>query len=67
MIKRRRRFKQSQSLQERLQAFARDARAEASSLQPGAERDALLKRARQADAASHMDAWISSAGLQAPT
>ncbi|MHC2336807.1 hypothetical protein [Bradyrhizobium sp. USDA 4454] len=62
----RRRFTQTESLQQRLAAFAEAARAEAAKLAPGAERDALLKKARQADTASHLDDWAASKGLQAP-
>lgn len=66
MIKRRRRFKQTQSLQARLQAFARDARAKASAMPSCARRDDLLKRAGQAETAAHIDEWISSPELQEP-
>jgi hypothetical protein len=66
MIKRRRRFKQSKSLQDRLQAFANDSRAQAAELPPGAEKYELLRKARQADTASHLDEWINSPGLQPP-
>ncbi|MCP3405653.1 hypothetical protein NLM25_08800 [Bradyrhizobium sp. CCGB01] len=67
MANRRRRFKQTQSLHERLQAFAQEARAQASGLPPGTERDQLLKKAREADTASHIDEWVNSCGLQPPT
>ena len=66
-MKTRRRFKQTESLQDRLAAFARDARDQAAVLPNGAERDHLLRRARQADTASHIDDWANSSGLQAPT
>ena len=62
----RRRFKQTESLQDRLATFARNARDEASALPSGAERDDLLKRARRADTAAHIDQWANSPGLQAP-
>jgi hypothetical protein len=65
-MKTRRRFKQTESLQERLQAFAIDVRAQAAELPHGPERDDLLKRARQADTASHINEWAYSTGLQAP-
>lgn len=64
--KRRRRFKQVTSLKDRLEAFAKDARSKASLLQHGAEKDDLLKRARRADTASHLDDWVNSPGLQSP-
>ena len=62
----RRRFKQYLSLHDRLRLFSRTLKAEADKLRPGAERDALLKRARIADTAAHIDAWAHSAGLQPP-
>jgi hypothetical protein len=63
----RRRFKQTVSLHDRLSAFASRARDKAAALPTGPERDDLLKRARQAETASHIDEWANSAGLQAPT
>ena len=66
MLKRRR-FKQTESLQHRLATFAKDARDKAASLPDGPEREDLLKRARQADTALHIDAWANSPGLQPPT
>ena len=65
-MQRRRRFKQTSSLKDRLATFAEELKARASRLRPGPERDALLKRARQADTASHIDEWASSPGLQPP-
>jgi hypothetical protein len=50
----RRRFKQTVPLADRLQTFAQDLRREALSLPFGVERDALLKRAHQADTATHL-------------
>jgi hypothetical protein len=41
-------------------------RGEAETKPPGRERDALLRQARQADTAAHINEWISSAGLQPP-
>jgi hypothetical protein len=62
----RRRFKQTISLKERLASFAKEVREKASELRPGPEQDALLKKARQADTASHLDEWANSPGLQPP-
>jgi hypothetical protein len=62
----RRRFKQTTSLKDRLASFAEEIKKRASELRPGPERDALLKRARQADTASHIDEWANSPGLQPP-
>ena len=36
-------------------------------LKPGPQMDALQKKIRQLDTASHMSEWLSSPGLQAPT
>jgi hypothetical protein len=65
-MQQRRRLKQSESLQERLVAFAENTRAMASRLAPGREQDDLHRKARQADTASHLDDWINSPGLQRP-
>ena len=62
----RRRFKQQTSLQDRLASFAKLTREEASLLRPGAERDELLRKARRADTAAHLDEWVNSPGLQPP-
>lgn len=66
MLKRRR-FKQTLSLKERLSSFANDLRKRADKLPPGPARDDLLDKVRQADTASHIDEWANSAGLQPPT
>jgi hypothetical protein len=62
----RRRLKQTASLNDRLTTFASEVRAKASLLEPGPEQEALLKRARQADTAAHIDKWANSPGLQPP-
>jgi hypothetical protein len=62
----RRRFQQDKALGERLIEEARRARAEAGELPPGAEREGLLKKARQADTAAHINDWINSPGLRSP-
>lgn len=67
MSQHRRRFKQTQSLEERLAEEARRLFAEARRLPPGPERNDALRRARQAQTASHMSEWLRSPGLQAPT
>jgi hypothetical protein len=65
-MQRRRRFKQLLSLGDRLKLFSDHLKAEAAKLRPGPEQDALLKRARVADTASHIDEWANSPGLQPP-
>ena len=62
----RRRFKQETSLEERLAKQAQESRERAGRLPPGTERDVLLRRARQADAAARINEWINSPGLQPP-
>lgn len=66
MVVRRRRFKQTTSLQDRLASFAQEARKKALELPPGHEKQNLLKRARQADTAARLDSWIASPGLRPP-
>jgi hypothetical protein len=41
--------------------------AQIAQLKPGPQRDAVLKKIRQLETASHMSEWLSSTGLQAPT
>lgn len=65
MLKRRR-FKQTTSLKERLLEYAGKVREEAKLLPSGPVRDAASKKARQAEAAAHMDEWLNSPGLQPP-
>jgi len=57
--------KPTTSLEERLAAFAKEARDRAIQLPPGPERDALLKKAEQAETVRPQD-WISSRDLQPP-
>jgi hypothetical protein len=35
-------------------------------LPPGAARDEMIRRARQAEIASHLDEWLTSPGLRPP-
>ncbi len=65
-MKKRRRFKQTTSLQERLAAFAQDVRAEASGLPPSRKRDELLERARRAETAAGFDEWARRPGVKLP-
>jgi hypothetical protein len=62
----RRRFNQTIPLQDRLSAWADAIREQANQLCPGPERDLLLRKARQADTASHLNKWATSPGLQPP-
>jgi hypothetical protein len=54
------------SLYQRLNNEAQRLHKEARSTQPGVERERSIRKARQAETASHMDAWLSSPGLRAP-
>ena len=62
----RRRFKQIQTLEERLVEQAKSLSEQAKLLGPGPVRDELIRRARQANTASHMNDWLRSPGLQPP-
>lgn len=53
-------------LQDRLALHALRLKEEAQALRPGTERDAIIRRARQAETASHLDEWLLSPGLQPP-
>jgi hypothetical protein len=62
----RRRFNQTQSLEARLSEEAQRLRAKAKLLPPGAARDELIRKARQAEAGSRINKWITSPGLRPP-
>lgn len=62
----RRRLKQSKSFKDRLVAWSESVRKQAEILAPGSERDDMLRKARQADTAAHLDDWVNSLGLQPP-
>lgn len=66
MIKTRRRVKHSLSLEERLAEEAALLKDQASQLPAGAEREAMLKRARIAETGAHLSDWLQSRGLQSP-
>jgi hypothetical protein len=65
-IIRRRRFKQTKSVKERLLEEAHKLLEEARLLPHGPVRDAALRRARQAETAAHMNDWLNSPSLQPP-
>jgi hypothetical protein len=48
-------------------AQAERLRKEARGTPPGVRRDQLLRRARQIETAFHVQEWLASTGLQAPT
>jgi hypothetical protein len=62
----RRRVKQTRSLEERMAEQAAKLKAMAEQLPAGAEREALLKRARIAQTGAHLGNWLTSPGLRQP-
>ena len=67
MVKHRRRVKHTMSFEERLAQEATKFREEAEKQPTGSlARELLLRRARQAETASHINSWVSSPGLQPP-
>jgi hypothetical protein len=54
------------SLEERLSEEAKRLRTEAKLLPPGTARDEMIRKARQAETASHMNEWLTSPGLRPP-
>ena len=65
MIKRRR-FKQTASLSERLVRNVEQLEAQLATLPPGPERDRLVRQIRQNKTAANIDQWLKSPGLQPP-
>ena len=61
-----RRAKPTDPLEIRLAAEAERLREQARSLPPGARRDEMLRKARQAETGSQMSEWLRSPGLQPP-
>ena len=66
MFRKRRRFKQTDTLEQRLATEAKRLREEAKLLPPGALRDTVLRRARQCETGSNMSEWLQSPGLRPP-
>ena len=67
MSQKRRPLKQLLSLEERLAAEAKRWREQAEKLPYGPEREAALRKARQAETGSHVSNWLGSPGLRSPT
>jgi hypothetical protein len=65
-MKKRPRIRQTLSLRERIELWAEKVRSQAVLLPPGHQREVLLKKVRAAEAASHLDGWVNSRGLQPP-
>jgi hypothetical protein len=67
MAQRRRRVKHKATFEERLAEEAIKFKEAAEKEPPGSTaRELLLRRARQAETASHINDWLSSPGLQPP-
>jgi hypothetical protein len=67
MGKLQKRIKHLASFEERLAQEAKRFKAAAAQQPPGSmARELLLRRARQAETASHMSEWLKSPGLQPP-
>ncbi|MGX1007078.1 hypothetical protein AB7M69_001435 [Bradyrhizobium japonicum] len=67
MTQTRKRVKHLTSFEERLAEEARRFREAAEEQPPGSTaRELLMRRARQAETAAHMNDWLSSPGLAAP-
>jgi hypothetical protein len=62
----RRRFKQTLSLSERLVQDVERLKTRLATLPPGPERDQLARRIRQNETAANLDQWLTSPGLQPP-
>nr|WP_083519087.1 hypothetical protein [Bradyrhizobium jicamae] len=58
--------KQVAHLDKHLSEEAERLRQEARGTPPGVERDRLIRRARLAETAAHLNAWVTSPGLQPP-
>jgi hypothetical protein len=60
----RRSFRNILTFPDRMAKEAERFRQEAETKPPGQERDDLLRKARQAETAAHIDQWIASPGLR---
>ena len=66
MVKKRRRFKQTTTLAERLTAQAGRLRNRARSLPPGSEQTELWHKVRQTETALRVDQWLASTETSVP-
>jgi hypothetical protein len=66
MVKRRRRFKQTTTLAQRLMEQAGRLRERARQLPPGTEQTTLWRKVRQAETALRIEEWLSSPHVAAP-
>jgi hypothetical protein len=56
-----------QSFENQITAEKSRLETQAAGLPPGPQKDALLKKVRQLETASHVNEWLTSPGLQPPT
>jgi hypothetical protein len=63
----RRRFKQSSTLEYRLEEEAICLRKQAEGMPQSIRRDELLRKASQIDVAARVKKWLTSPGMRAPT
>jgi hypothetical protein len=54
------------SFEVRMSQAAKEMENRAWQMQPGPQRDAILRKARQMDVMGHITEWLSSPGLRAP-
>jgi hypothetical protein len=54
------------TFEDRIAAEKAKLEAQVAKLKPGPQMDALRKKIRQLETASHMNEWLSSPGLQSP-
>jgi hypothetical protein len=66
MVKRRRRFKQTTTLAQRLTQQASRLRERAGTLSPGQEQAQLWRKIHQAETALRIDEWLASPGASPP-
>jgi hypothetical protein len=66
MKQQRRRVKQILPLEERLNLEAQELKQRARKLPPGPEREALLRKARQDEAAANLSEWLTAPELRSP-
>ena len=66
MTQHRRRVKQTRSLENRMAEQAVKLKAVADQMPAGAEREAMLRRARVGETGAHLRDWLRSPGLRPP-
>jgi hypothetical protein len=67
MVKKRNRFKQTTTLEHRLQQFADELRRQAKAVPPGAEKTDLMRRIRTSETASRLEAMMKAKTFELPS